>query len=169
MKTNKRDLRHELLSDLHRLLSIASAEDFLAASRLCKSENIKLALEALAEEHLAETHSRKRVPVRSTPSGRYVRRSASKPQANPQSAVGNIQEVLNNSPHFANKSDLLRFAASQGIEVRADPKESRSRIIARIMKQIDKFEPNRRLEIFLRASQPNDRQTEGWLQVIRGR
>lgn len=169
MKPTKRDLRHELLSDLHRLLSIASADDFLAASRLCKSHNIKLALEALAGEHLAETQSRKRPLSQRNSSDLERRRRRSNQSGGTQLPPGNIQEVFTVSPHFATKADLLRFAASEGIDIRANPKESRSRIIGRIVREIDSLNPDRRLEILRHASRPNDQQTEGWLKVIRGR
>jgi hypothetical protein len=168
MKTTRRDLRHELLSDLHRLLSIASADDFLAASRLTKSENIKLALEALAEEHLADTPSRKR-------SGLRPRRAQSQARPRPSaraegsSQLASIHDVLTNSPYFASKPELLRFAATEGFQVRVDPKESRSRIISKIMKQVEGLDADRRLQLFLRATRAHDEQTEGWLKVIRGR
>jgi hypothetical protein len=164
MKTTKRDLRHELISDLHRLLSIASADDFLAASRLCKSGNIKLALEALAEEHLGEARTQKRNSNQSN-----VRRRPSRLRGHPQLPIGGLEEVLQASPHFATKSDLLRFISSEGIDIPNNPKESRSRIIGRIIRHVDSLSPDRRAEIYRRASRANDQQTEGWLKVIRGR
>lgn len=167
MKSVKRDLRHELLSEVHRLLSIASAEDFRAASALCKSENIKLALEALAEEHLSE---RGVSPTRSQPSVIRGEVRATVKQhtsgASPNEELAQVQQFLSSKP-FSAKADLVRFAVANNIDLAVDEKESKQRFIRKIIKKLATMSRDQQLKIISNIPKSDNQQTEGWLEVIR--
>lgn len=170
MKPKNTDLRHELLSELHRLLSIASASDFIAASALCKSENIKLALEALAEEHLAEERgkpSRGRNEPRDKRDFQVRRIDANERKTEP--SIHEFRRLLSTSRFGATKADLLRFAKANGLSVVSDNKDSLDRLIARFSKQLAALSGMEQSQIVSELLANSDPQTAGWMQVIRKR
>jgi len=169
MKPKNTDLRHELLSELHRLLSIASSEDFIAASNLCTSENIKLALLALAEEHLADDRdgrhrSRPRSQVRrENKTGEKNAKNTPLPSTEPS-------ELFFRSPLLATKGGLMQFANTHGFNVPPDNKDSRDRLIGRLLRQFGGMSGSEQARIMSDLSGENaDPQTTGWMQVIRKR
>src|SRR5439155_25121964 len=113
MTATNQDPRHYVLSEVHHLLSVASASDFLAASRLCKPENVRRALEALAQEHLADKSTkRRRQPI--LPADQLPLSDTQSPRSQlgikGKKTEDKLFEARLRAPRFATRTDIQRFA-----------------------------------------------------------
>lgn len=163
MNPKSQDIRHYLISEVHRLLSVASAKDFVGASKLCTSESIRRALEALANEHLGERPSRKETRLSSR---------ASRPDSagGQQLALQDDDELLSQvmrSPRFVSRQGLLRFAQAHQLPLPVETKDSRRRLAKRLIKQIKAMPTDKRTRALDDLLSSNGRQTEGWVEVMK--
>ena len=165
MKNKTSDIRHELLSELHYLLSIASAQDFLDASSLCKSENIKSALESLAKEHNGNVSV-----VPSTEARKYKKAIPTRVKPGKDSAAirdNDMQVLLSDVSRFPRKQDLQDFAKSNGISFKVNVKESREREVSKLVKILLSLPQDRLQTIKDRLAEGFDSQTAGWARVLK--
>jgi hypothetical protein len=165
MKNKTNDIRHELLSELHYLLSIASAGDFIEASKLCKSDNIKLALEALAREHTGNLAEEVAIPSDGKKSS--LTKPSKTKEKSPTHKRSDVHILLSDSSRFKKKQDLLDFAKSNGIAFKMGEKESRERGASRLVKLITALPSDKQQAIQNRLAEGFDSQTAGWARVIK--
>jgi hypothetical protein len=163
MNVKNQDKRHFVLSEIHRLLSVASASDFLSASRSCKSANIRRALESLAQEQVAGQVQREH--RRETGTARYRRVL---PTRTP--LLRDTDKLLSRllaSPRFRSRADIARFAHQHQLSVSISGKDSKQRILQKLLRQILAMSGERRDRVLENAFDENGRQTEGWVQVMK--
>lgn len=168
MNKTSQDLRHHILSEVHRLLSVTSAKDLLAASDLCKSGSIRKALEALAEEKGGKRQ--RSLEIRETRGVKPGGAASPEPRRilfESSDEVALLQAMLN-SARLATRHDIMRFAQIHGLELPVANKDSRERVIRKLLKHIMVARPDRRRRIIKDVIEKNGRQTEGWAQVIGG-
>jgi hypothetical protein len=170
-----REKLHEIISELHHLLSIATPDDLREAGRLPGlSPHLVRSLEALAEERLFMPSGNQSgvVQRRKHSVSDSVRRGEQAQLA--FASLGDKQEVeylsrqILKAPKFPTKSAILEFARGYGIKLDERGKDSRSRVARKVAKQLLSLPEDMRKRIIslLREYQPS--QTEGWVGVIRG-
>lgn len=152
---------HAILGELHRLLSLYSAEDFIEAGRYSgtprKLSEVLLALSREVDSARAGGQAKRgpfetRERVRISPRGRED---------------GTVLYLLHQSPYFESIHSMATFAKNIGLRLQTNSKESRERVARRLASLIEKLpQPAKdRIIADLRAGEGN--QTQGWVDVIK--
>jgi hypothetical protein len=159
-----KDITHEILSEIHHVLSIATEEELRRAGNLLNtSPHLRTALESLAAEKKSTSKqdnptSRERSDSRKVASGRE--RSA---ELNFSGSARDLVKTMNG----LSRSDILEACRLTGIPLSIKPKDARGRVIRRVvgvLTTLTEADRNRFLSLIRVKSDP---QTEGWVGVIR--
>lgn len=153
---------HAILGDLHRLLAMHKASDFIEASNYGGiSRSMKAALRTLAHEaEPAADISRRR--VRSTVAPNPRSRTANAPGERSQ-----ILSLIRRSKIFESTRSLITYANSLGLRLTAKPKEGRDRLASRLTSLIETLPDQRRSEVIDDLLAGRNSQTQGWIDVIK--
>ena len=160
---------HAILSELHKLLSNYSAEDFIRARDYRgTSVNLRDALTALASE---ARHDFGKSTVRPTPIAQSPQSAQKSPKTSTPglTAISEIANALRNSDRFTTTSSILEYARSVGLNFQVHPKESRERLSRRLAEAISLAKEPKRSQIFSDFGIEVDNQTQGWIDVIKSR
>jgi hypothetical protein len=158
---------HAILSDVHRLLSQYSPDDFVAASRYSGvSDTIRSILLALAREtgpsrqqSVNELSHRENLQ-QNLDSKR--RQSVRQPPSRDR-----ILDAILKSPRFANSRAILEYASAHGLTVRTKPKDGKERLARRLAAAIESAPESVRADVLAGLEWEKGSQTQGWIDVIK--
>jgi hypothetical protein len=167
-----KDIQFEIISEIYRLLSMYDEDDFLEASRMGNIPlNFKMILELLAKEHrksmsdsISEIHSHADINTHSEYNNKLFKENLD--AANQQFAQY-LEIRFSNEKDFPSKETLLRFARNFGINIEYSSKDSRYRILPRLINEIIKAPKSKKMKILDILSEGQDNQTQGWFNIIR--
>jgi hypothetical protein len=159
---------HGVLSAIHRLLSEYEATDFAHASRYAGvTPQLREVLQALARES------------KSFASGSSKQRAVAPPRSDSNGDLGSrdgrdgqkaaLAAMLSRSQRFESNRSILQFAREVGLTVLPRPKESRDRLATRVAEAILSTPEPKRSQVVSRLARGGDNQTQGWIDVIKGR
>ncbi len=153
---------HKIFSEIHRLLSIASEEELRNASAAPNTSlHIRDALLALTAE---KATSVQKISAKRSRSSNH--RHTTTLLSGKSETDGVISEIFQELERL-NKKDIQKFCESTGLKITIQAKDSRDRILRRIIGLIRTLSQSdlRRALWTLRST--DDSQTEGWVGVIR--
>ena len=160
------DIIHEILSNLHHLLSIATADELRSAAKLPNaSPKIRSALEALAEEKAATqkwcrstltTGFKVVAEKRTRTPGIQKKSNSAAPGHGLFRSLGNIS-----------KEEIVELARSFGIEIPSSRKDARSRVLRRLEYAVKALTEDKRQHFISNFAGGIDRQTAGWVDLIK--
>lgn len=157
---------HAILGELHRLLATYSAADFLEASRYVGSSAVlRLALRTLAREAEPGTSESSRQRPR-------LGAAAGKSRRRVLAAVGQREQLLNvirHSAFFGSTRSLLAYVKNLGLRLPSSPKESRERLARKLVRLIEELPEPKRSDVISDLLRGRNSQTQGWIDVIKGR
>jgi hypothetical protein len=160
------DIIHEILSELHHLLSIAGAEDLRSAGNLpSTSPHLRMALEALAEEKAATAkwgRSKRRTSEQAASGSETGKPGISERANRASSSRGSFQALDGFS-----KDEIAELAHSFGIDLQVGRKDSRSRVMRRLENAVKALPEGKRQHVMAELTGGTDRQTEGWVELIK--
>jgi hypothetical protein len=160
------DIIHEILSQLHHLLSVAGAEDLRSAGSLpSTSPHLRMALEALAEEKAATAKwgRSKRRTRHQAPSGSEAGKAGISERANRVLPGRGVFQALDGF----SKDEIAELARSFGIELRVGRKDARARVLGRLENAVKALPEGKRQHVMSELTGATDRQTEGWVDLIK--
>jgi hypothetical protein len=160
------DIIHEILSKLHHLLSIAGAEDLRSAGSLpSTSPHLRMALEALADEKAATAKwgRSKRRTSEQAPSGSGSGKPGGSERTNRALPTRGGFHALDGF----SKDEIAELARSFGFELRVGRKDSRSRVLGRLENAVKLLPEAKRQHVMSELTGGTDRQTEGWVDLIK--
>jgi hypothetical protein len=105
--------------------------------------------------------------IRKGKSGSIVRNSNRSPQTNQRLDKDEILERIRSSTFFNNVQSLIAYGKSSGLKVNVSAKDSKERIARRLANAIERAPGARRSEILSELSRAQDKQTQGWIDVIK--
>ncbi len=161
---------HAILSELYKLLSDYTADDFAqACAYRGTSPSVKDALSALARE-----------ADRNSPPVTKAKTESSRPQSEippitPRDSdrLGLVNEMASmirrQTDRFSSTSSILQFAKEFGLAVQSRPKESRERLARRVAEAVLLMKEPKRSQIVAKLAGNGDSQTQGWIDVIKNR
>lgn len=170
-----KESQDEIVKDLHFLLETKTPYDFLAASkRRGISTYLKSSLEYLALECLSKLNKRNLYEAE-LHSPHRVSKPATKRKAPTQRLYGvsgkidisQIYEIVINSRRFSRKDAINNFARKFNLVVPINKKDSRSRAANKLAKAIFYSPINKQKQILSALLEDVDKQTKGWLDIIR--
>lgn len=159
---------HAILSDVHRLLSQYSPDDFEAASRYSGvSDSIRSALLALAgkpglsSQQTPHEFSRREGLQQNLPGRRRVpvRQALTRDR---------ILEAILKSPLFSDSRAILNYASAHGFAVRAKPKDGKERLARRLAAAMESVPDAMQADMLSDLGWDKGSQTQGWIDVIKG-
>ena len=171
-----KNVLHEILSEIHHILSIASPEDLRAAAKLASaSQNMKSALEALAKERSESMQTRQERLTRPTRNSALANSRAEYYDERKRLLTGmparneeeQVYKLLTSSPRF-DKRALRRVANEAGLSVDIDHKDNAHRVARKIARATVNAGRSQRIKLLEIISQGQDKQTQGWIDVIKG-
>jgi len=165
-----KNILHDIFSELHHLLSIASTDDLMAASKYHgASKHMRRALEALAQESLSTSH---REPARIGETNNVKQGSLNSNDQNPRrERVWNLDAILKAivaSPRFSSKAGIKDFARTNNLRLEIRARDSRVDAARKLSRSILEIPIDRRSEILTLIAEKPDTQTQGWVDVIKG-
>lgn len=171
-----KDILHEILSELHHILSIASPEELRAASkRSSVSGNMKRALEALARERAESNEAVITKPAepssKTTAKAPKVERTRGRQlvsNANINGKEGRLFRLLMTSSRFADKGALRDLVRDLGIDTHISTKDNRERTAKKIARAIQSAPEKQGARLLSVLMETQDDQTQGWIDVIKG-
>jgi hypothetical protein len=160
------DIIHEILSNLHHLLSIASVDELKAAARLPNaSPKIRSALESLADE---KTATQKWCRSTLAAGGKVAAEKRTRTPAIPKKPRATVpSRDLFRSLGNISKEEIVELAGSFDIEIPSTPKDARSRILRRLENAVNALPEEKRQHIISNLAGGIDRQTAGWVDLIK--
>lgn len=154
---------HAILSDVHRLLSQYSPDDFVAASRYSGvSSSVRSALLALSREILLVRGGKNSEQV---PGRRTSNRKRSTAQHTP--ARAEIVASILKSPRFPSSRAITEYAAAHGLAIRAEPKDGKRRLAKRLATKVESASEKERADLLAAIGLERESQTQGWIDVIK--
>jgi hypothetical protein len=160
---------HATLSDVHRLLSTHTSEDFARASEYQGlTPHLREALQSLSREAGKTPSVREsREPFDNRP--RTLARKGDR-QNTPSGLAQKptLVSMLLQQPRFASTQSILQFAKELGLAIESRHKEGRERLASRVADAILQQSVQRQSQIVGHLMGAAESQTEGWLNVIRG-
>lgn len=171
-----KDVLHAILSELHHILSIGSPDELRAAGRLASvSENMKTALEALAKERAENVQtgaakSSRPVTKTDTETATTVDPQQREPALNlfNNDEERRIYRLLMASPKFSDKAAIRSLIDEAGIAVQIRSKDGRDRTARKVARAIHNAPDSRKARALATLMDRQDKQTQGWINVIRG-
>ena len=168
------EIHHKILSDLHRILSFATSEQLASTSRSPNvSTHIKYALEALAKERELTADKKPTSQISKIKSHNTSEKSTSSTvhrlkTMHPLNDETRhlVHKVLNDSPRFAKKSDIVHFASSVGAQLEIRSKDNKKRVINKFMAALEKASRPQLSRVLRQVFSGQDKQTEGWIELI---
>lgn len=156
---------HGILGELHRLLSVYSATDFLDASHYSGiSRRMRDVLRALSQEAASEGHA----ALRQAPNGSAAQRQVRSLRLGPQGeATGDVLTAVRQSPHSQSNRAMVMFARSLGLKLQANPKDSRDRVARRLASLLERMPADKKDEAISGLLSGRSTQTQGWIDVIK--
>ena len=161
---------HSLLSELHGLLANYGTEEFFEAARF--SPGLSQALELLghqAEENNNSTRVSSNGEISSSDAPRSVSLLNGSSLHGAAEASNEVSALLSRSPHGQSSTAVLDFALSHGIEIPANPKDGKMRLIRRLSAAIAALPKKERSAILSELKKKTGSQTQGWVDVLKGR
>jgi hypothetical protein len=161
---------HATLSDLHRLLSTHTSEDFARASEYHGlTPHLREALRALSRETGKTSVSKELRESRSNRLRGLVRK-AERPEDTTSGLTQkpSLVSMLQQQPRFASTQSILQFAKELGLNIEPRHKESRERLANRVADAILQQTIQRQSQIVGKLISGAESQTQGWLNVIKG-
>ena len=160
---------HATLSDVHRLLSTHTSEDFARASEYQGlTPHLREALRSLSREAGKAPSAREsREPVDKRPrtlAGKVGRQNTPSGLAQKPTLVSLLQQ----QPRFASTQSLLQFAKELGLAIEPRHKEGRERLASRVADAILQQTIQRQSQIVGKLIGGAESQTQGWINVIKG-
>ncbi len=168
------EIHHKILSDLHGILSCATSEQLLSASLSPGvTTHMKYALEELAKER-ATTVNKKRASQISEikPSSSSDRkRKSTEHRLRTTSRLNDetkhmVWKMLNDSPRFAKKGNVVHFARSVGIRLDIQAKDGKKRVVSKFIASLETLSRPRLSRVLRQLFPGQDKQTEGWIELI---
>ncbi|MFH1373123.1 MAG: hypothetical protein ABII79_04945 [bacterium] len=167
-----KDVRYEILSELYRFLGMFSAKDLLATCKLHGlSGNLRTALSLLAKDLRTSTYELPKTKVVITSRDMPV---VSKREAQHEllgSADRQFEEYilsrLTNKKEFPTKITLVNLAKVLGLPLKVTAKDSTQRVAKQLLKNIMLAGADVKNKALDLLSVGQDRQTQGWFDVIR--
>jgi hypothetical protein len=153
----KRNHSFRILRDIFHILSYATNEDLVLASRQEHiSPNVAGALEALAQES-------------AQPIGR--KKSGKRTDREPRRRTGDSEfsKMLSTSPLLQDKNAILSLARQLGLKLTANSKDSHSRVLSRFTTLMKTMPDQLRMEVLKRLENERSSETEGWINIINQR
>ena len=170
-----KNIVHQILSEIHHILGIASQADLAAASRVPGiSSHMRDALCALAKE-LKETSrvlgsSRSESPMKRRGAGGAPPKSDLRDSVSLRALSqdeGQLQSLLSRTPGLDRKDDLMAFVARYHLNPRIRTKDSRRDAVRKIATAIAHSPEKLRRHIVRGLVERADDQTTGWFNVIK--
>lgn len=159
-----KDITHEILSEVHHLLSIATEEDLRRAANLSNnSPHLRSALESLASEKAST--SRRPVVAAATP--RVPRKLGNGRKPVEKSGVNVLTRELTRSFEKLGKGEIQEACRSIGLPLTVRVKDARERIVRRAANLLVNMPDAERERVLSEMRIKADTQTEGWVGVIR--
>jgi hypothetical protein len=135
------------------------------------SKHLRRALEALAQESLS-TSRRDMVPAKGGENSDIKNGSlSSTDQKLRPEKIGNFDAMVKailGSPRFSNKAEIKDFARTYNLKVEIRAKDSKSDAARKLSRSILEAPVSERGEILSLIAGNPDRQTQGWVDVIKG-
>jgi len=154
---------HAILGELHKLLATYKASDFIEASNYGGiSRSMKTALRTLAHEAEpnANNVSQRRHNSQIAPDSRN--KATSIPSERLQ-----FLNLIRRSQIFENTRSIVKFANSLGLRLTASPKDSRIRLVGRLISLIEKLPEQQKNNVINELLAGRNNQTQGWIDVIK--
>jgi len=152
---------HAILSELHRLLSAYSSRDLLdASSHRTLTPGMKRALRSLAAE-VGDERTRESSRTRKG-NGR-----PSEEQHYPRLPDHLLLDALRHSSISSSKQSLVDFARIHGLKLAFGPKESKERVVRKLMRAITGASEEARERIVADLRNSESSQTRGWIEVLK--
>lgn len=173
-----KQIEHEILSELHRILSIAEPHELRGASTLPSlSPDLRDALKALARErsnttseHIESEEQYQGETPQPVDSGRHRGTGRQRQSLNSKLAVPehkHIYDVLMKSPKFNSKAEMLVIAKSFGLQVAIRTKDSRKDAARKLATAILSASDAMMRKALAAIFEGQDFQTQGWIDVIK--
>jgi hypothetical protein len=157
---------HALLSDLHALLANYEAGDFVDAA--CFSPELATALTILsAKTGLSEKAISPQATVSNTTRG--SERSQSKERRPKFSTPQDVTDLLNRTEYVESAASIIALGKKLGISVSTNPKDGKARLLRRLSNAIASLPKERRAQILSEIVKGSSSQTQGWIDVLKGR
>jgi hypothetical protein len=157
---------HGILGDLHKLLSVYSASDFLEASHyVALSQRMKEVLRALAQEAGSGGHVAP--PQASNGSTATQGRVRSLRPDSLSNVRGDVLAAVRQSPYSQSNRAMVTFARSLGLKLQANPKDSRDRVARRLASLLERMPQDKKDEAITGLLSGRSTQTQGWIDVIK--
>ena len=159
------DITHQILSQVHHLLSIATKEELLHAANLPNtSSNLRGALALLAAEKASTS---KREKPRSSGSLPASHDSSGRQKLSATAKLDTLSRELAKSFEKLGKNEIQQACRAVGLHFPMNAKDARERILRRVAKSLSQMPRDRRDSILSALRTKADSQTEGWVGVIR--
>jgi len=170
-----KESQYEIVKDLHFLLETKNPQDFLAASkRRGISTYLKSALEYLALECLSKLNKRNLFEDELNSPHRFSKSATKRKdptrrlyEVSGKNEISQIYEIVINSRRFSRKEAINNFARKFNLVVPINKKDSRSRAANKLAKAIFHSPNNKQKQILNVLLEDVDKQTKGWLDIIR--
>lgn len=161
-----KDITHEILSEIHHLLSIATEEQLRCAGNLPNtSPHLRTALTALAAEK-SSTAMRGGFSTADAPATRKSK-TGDEARRNARSAASGLPRELAKALENLSKSDIQAICTSVGLPLTVRNKDARGRIIRRFAGIVADLPEEKKRLVLSALRIKADNQTEGWVGVIR--
>jgi hypothetical protein len=160
---------HATLSDVHRLLSTHTSEDFARASEYHGlTPHLQEALRALSRE-AGKTSVFKESRASSSNGPRDLARKAERQDTTSGlTQKPSLVSMLQQQPRFASTQSILQFSKEIGLSIEPRHKESRERLASRVADAILQQTVQRQSQIVGKLIGGAESQTQGWINVIKG-
>jgi hypothetical protein len=159
-----KDIIHEILSEVHHLLSIATEEELRRAGNLpSTSPHLRAALDSLA----AEKGATSRRVGGGAPEAGLARKPARPQKRGAKPSVDGLARELAKSFERLGKSEIQEACRSVGLTLSVSAKDARDRIVRRVANLVSRMSDEERERVLSAMRIKADTQTEGWVGVIR--
>jgi hypothetical protein len=157
------DITHQILSEIHHLLSISGADDLQHVANLPNtSANLRSALNSLAAEKASTSKRQAAKSSAFRPSREFADQQ--------ELSIGDTARMsreLARSFERLNKNEIQQACRSVGLQVPMNAKDGRKRIVRRVANALAALPADRRNFMLSELRTKADKQTEGWVEVIR--
>jgi hypothetical protein len=157
---------HALLSDLHALLANYETAEFADAATF--SPELATALTILSTK---TGLSKKAISPQATISSQS--RGDERPRAyerKPKFATPEeVSEFLSRTEYVESAASLVALGKRLGISVATNPKDGKARLLRRVSNAIASSSKERRAQILSEIRKGSSSQTQGWIDVLKGR
>jgi len=161
---------HATLSDLHRLLSTHTSEDFASASEYSGlTPSLREALQALSREARGASVLKESRDSSSNAASNPVRKvERSLDATSGLSQKAQLVSMLQEQPRFPSTQSILQFANEFGLKIEPRDKEGRERLAGRVADAVLQQTVQRQSQIVNRLSGGAQSATQGWINAVKG-